>query len=172
MTSNALWLLKRQSFLRARERVLRQLLLAMETKAPNDNEIIEEITFSHIGSENVQTTTSKSSRTEYIALNMDSLRENRVDEQEQKAELWRKELRIIQIWLSILESALLVLTPEERILTDRYFNQRDSIELLSQSPLLHLTRSRSTIKRMLKSITQKVAEVISEKASEDSLPRI
>ena len=46
------------------------------------------------------------------------------------------------------------------------------METLSQTPLLDVTRSRSTLKRMLKVIIQKVEEVVSQEEGYNILPRI
>ena len=122
--------------------------------------------------ESVQITPSQSSKTEYIALNLELLRSGEVDVQERKAENWHKELKLIRNWLSILEAALLVLTPEEQALVNRHFKEGKSLEMLSQSPLLDTVRSHSTLKRMLKTIIRKVNEVISEEESHHILPRV
>ena len=172
MTSDALWLLKRQSFLIAREQVLMHLIKTADNSAPDDKEIIEGITFARSTGESVQTTPSQSSKTEYIALNLELLRSREMDAQERKAESWYKELQLIQNWLSILDAALLVLTPEEHVLVNRHFKEGKSLEMLSQSPLLDTVRSHSTLKRMLKTIIRKVDEVISEEESYHILPRV
>lgn len=172
MISDALWLLKRQSFLIAREQVLMHLIKTADNSVPDDKEIIEEVTFARPTGESVQMTPSQSSKTEYIALNLELLRSGEVDVQERKAENWHKELKLIRNWLSILEAALLVLTPEEQALVNRHFKEGKSLEMLSQSPLLDTVRSHSTLKRMLKTIIKKVNEVISEEESHHILPRV
>lgn len=172
MTSDALWLLKRQSFLIAREQVLLRLIRTANNSVPGDEEIIEEITFARATGEAVQKTSSQSSKTEYVALNLESLRADRMEVQERRTEQWYKELQLIRNWLEILDAALLVLTPEERTLVDRYFREGKSVETLSQTPLLDVTRSRSTLKRMLKAIVQKVEEVVSQEEGYNILPRI
>lgn len=172
MTSDALWLLKRQSFLIAREQVLLRLIRTADNSVPGDEEIIEGITFARATGEAVQKTSSQSSKTEYVALNLESLRADRMEVQERRTEQWYKELQLIRNWLAILDAALLVLTPEERTLVDRYFREGKSVETLSQSPLLDVTRSRSTLKRMLKAIVQKVEEVVSQEEGYNILPRI
>lgn len=172
MTSDALWLLKRQSFLIAREQVLVRLIRTVDHSVPDDEEIIEGITFSHATSEAVQRTAPQSSKTEYIALNMESLRSDKMEVQERRTEQWNKELELIRNWLAVLEAALLVLTPEERALVDKHFREGKSVEILSQTPLLEITRSRSTLKRMLKTIVRKVEEVISKEEGYNILPRV
>ncbi len=172
MTSNAQWLLKRQSFLRAREQVLLRMIGSAATDKPSEEEIIEGMTFSRIIRENVQQSRSPSSKTERIALNMESFRLESMELQERRIEQWNKELRLIRNWLSILEAALLALTPEERILADKHYIERKSVDVLSQAPLLEITRSRSTLKRMLNTIIRKVDEVISQEGRGHILPRI
>ena len=172
MTTDAQWLLKRQPFIRARQQVLLQWISTIDLAAPEDEEIIEGITFAHATGENDQKTASQSSKTEYIALNIDALRAERMEMQIRRGEQWNKELRLIQNWLAILDAALIALTPEERILVTRYYNEGKSIEALSQVPLLDMIRSRSTLKRMLKAIVQKVDEVISQEEGNDILPRV
>lgn len=172
MTSDALWLLKRQSFLIAREQVLMHLITVVNNSAPNDREIIEGITFARPTGESVQTTPSQSSKTEYIALNLELLRTGTAESQERKIENWHKELQLIRSWLSILDAALLALTPEERELVKRYFRDGKSLEVISQTPILDTVRSHSTLKRMLKTIVRKVNEVISEEEGSHILPRV
>ena len=172
MTSDALWLLKRQSFLIAREQVLMHLITVVNNSAPNDREIIEGITFARPTGESVQTTPSQSSKTEYIALNLELLRAGTAESQERKIENWHKELQLIRSWLSILDAALLALTPEERELVKRYFRDGKSLEVISQTPILDTVRSHSTLKRMLKTIVRKVNEVISEEEGSHILPRV
>lgn len=172
MTSDALWLLKRQSFLIAREQVLMRLISSVDGSVPDDDEIIEEITFARATGEAVQRSSSQSSKTEYAALNLESIRADKVEAQERRTDQWQKELRLIQSWLAVLEAALLVLTPEERALVDKHFREGKSVEILSQTPLLEITRSRSTLKRMLKTIVRKVEEVITQEEGHSILPRI
>lgn len=172
MTSDALWLLKRQSFLIAREQVLLRLIHTVDNAVPSDEEIIDGITFARATGETVQKTSSHSSKTEYVALNLESLRADRMEVQERRTEQWHKELQLIRNWLAILDAAMLVLTPEERMLADRYFREGKSVEILSQTPLLDVTRSRSTLKRMLKVIVQKVEEVVTQEEGYNILPRI
>lgn len=172
MTSDALWLLKRQSFLIAREQVLMHLITVVNNSAPDDREIIEGITFARPTGESVQTTPSQSSKTEYIALNLELLRTGTAESQERKIENWHKELQLIRSWLSILDAALLALTPEERELVKRYFRDGKSLEVISQTPILDTVRSHSTLKRMLKTIVRKVNEVISEEEGSHILPRV
>ena len=172
MTSDALWLLKRQSFLIAREQVLMHLITVVNNSAPNDREIIEGITFARPTGESVQTTPSQSSKTEYIALNLELLRTGTAESQERKIENWHKELQLIRSWLSILDAALLALTPEERELVNRHFRDGKSLEVISQTPILDTVRSHSTLKRMLKTIVRKVNEVISEEEGSHILPRV
>lgn len=172
MTSDALWLLKRQSFLIAREQVLMHLITVVNNSAPGDREIIEGITFARPTGESVQTTPSQSSKTEYIALNLELLRTGTAESQERKIENWHKELQLIRSWLSILDAALLALTPEERELVKRYFRDGKSLEVISQTPILDTVRSHSTLKRMLKTIVRKVNEVISEEEGSHILPRV
>ncbi len=172
MTSDALWLLKRQSFLIAREQVLMHLITVVNNSAPDDREIIEGITFARPTGESVQTTPSQSSKTEYIALNLELLRAGTAESQERKIENWHKELQLIRSWLSILDAALLALTPEERELVKRYFRDGKSLEVISQTPILDTVRSHSTLKRMLKTIVRKVNEVISEEEGSHILPRV
>lgn len=172
MTSDALWLLKRQSFLIAREQVLMHLITVVNNSAPDDREIIEGITFARPTGESVQTTPSQSSKTEYIALNLELLRTGTAESQERKIENWHKELQLIRSWLSILDAALLALTPEERELVKRHFRDGKSLEVISQTPILDTVRSHSTLKRMLKTIVHKVNEVISEEEGSHILPRV
>ena len=172
MTSDALWLLKRQSFLIAREQVLMHLITVANNSAPDDREIIEGITFARPTGESIQTTPSQSSKTEYIALNLELLRAGTAESQERKIENWHKELQLIRSWLSILDAALLALTPEERELVNRHFRDGKSLEVISQTPILDTVRSRSTLKRMLKTIVRKVNEVISEEEDSHILPRV
>lgn len=172
MISDALWLLKRQSFLIAREQVLMHLITVVNNSAPDDREIIEGITFARSTGESVQTTPSQSSKTEYIALNLELLRTGTAESQERKIENWHKELQLIRSWLSILDAALLALTPEERELVKRYFRDGKSLEVISQTPILDTVRSHSTLKRMLKTIVRKVNEVISEEEGSHILPRV
>lgn len=172
MTSDALWLLKRQSFLIAREQVLMHLITVVNNSSPDDREIIEGITFARPTGESVQTTPSQSSKTEYIALNLELLRTGTAESQERKIENWHKELQLIRSWLSILDAALLALTPEERELVNRHFRDGKSLEVISQTPILDTVRSRSTLKRMLKTIVRKVNEVISEEEGSHILPRV
>ena len=172
MTSDALWLLKRQSFLIAREQVLMHLITVVNNSAPDDREIIEGITFARPTGESVQTTPSQSSKTEYIALNLELLRAGTAESQERKIENWHKELQLIRSWLSILDAALLALTPEERELVNRHFREGKSLEVISQTPILDTVRSRSTLKQMLKTIVRKVNEVISEEEGSHILPRV
>lgn len=172
MTSDALWLLKRQSFLIAREQVLMHLITVVNNSAPDDREIIEGITFARPTGESVQTTPSQSSKTEYIALNLELLCAGTAESQERKIENWHKELQLIRSWLSILDAALLALTPEERELVNRHFRDGKSLEVISQTPILDTVRSRSTLKRMLKTIVRKVNEVISEEEGSHILPRV
>lgn len=172
MTSDALWLLKRQSFLIAREQVLMHLITVVNNSAPDDREIIEGITFARPTGESVQTTPSQSSKTEYIALNLELLRTGTTESQERKIENWHKELQLIRSWLSILDAALLALTPEECELVNRHFRDGKSLEVISQTPILDTVRSRSTLKRMLKTIVRKVNEVISEEEDSHILPRV
>ena len=172
MTSDALWLLKRQSFLIAREQVLMHLITVVNNSAPGDREIIEGITFARPTGESVQTTPSQSSKTEYIALNLELLRTGTAESQERKIENWHKELQLIRSWLSILDAALLALTPEERELVNRHFRDGKSLEVISQTPILDTVRSHSTLKRMLKTIVRKVNEVISEEEGSHILPRV
>ena len=172
MTSDALWLLKRQSFLIAREQVLMHLITVVNNSAPDDREIIEGITFARPTGESVQTTPSQSSKTEYIALNLELLRAGTAESQERKIENWHKELQLIRSWLSILDAALLALTPEERELVKRHFRDGKSLEVISQTPILDTVRSHSTLKRMLKTIVRKVNEVISEEEGSHILPRV
>lgn len=172
MTSDALWLLKRQSFLIAREQVLMHLITVVNNSAPDDREIIEGITFARPTGESVQTTPSQSSKTEYIALNLELLRAGTAESQERKIENWHKELQLIRSWLSILDAALLALTPEERELVNRHFREGKSLEVISQTPILDTVRSRSTLKQMLKTIVRKVNEVISEEEDSHILPRV
>ena len=172
MTSDAQWLLKRQPFLKAREKLLLQWIKTVDMSAPGDEEIIEGILFSHKGGEKVQTSTAQSSKTEFAAIHMDELRMCRIDENERRREQWNKELMLIQNWLAMLDAALLALTPEENMLVKLYYCDGKSIDTLAQSPLLDVTRSRSTLKRMLKKIIQKVEEVISIEEGNFILPRI
>ena len=172
MTSDALWLLKRQSFLIAREQVLMHLITVVNNSVPDDREIIEGITFARPTGESVQTTPSQSSKTEYIALNLELLRTGTAESQERKIENWHKELQLIRSWLSILDAALLALTPEERELVNRHFRDGKSLEVISQTPILDTVRSHSTLKRMLKTIVRKVNEVISEEEGSHILPRV
>lgn len=172
MISDALWLLKRQSFLIAREQVLMHLIKTVDNSTPDDREIIERITFARPTGESVQTTPLQSSKTEYIALNLELIRSGESESQERKNENWHKELQLIRNWLSILDAALLALTPEERELADRHFKDGKSLEVLSQTPLLDTIRSRSTLKRMLRTILRKVNEVVSEEESGHILPRV
>lgn len=172
MTSDALWLLKRQPFLIAREQVLLRLIRTIDNSVPGDEEIIEGITFARATGEAIQKKSSQPSKTEYVALSLESLRVDRMEVQERRTEQWYKELQLIRNLLAILDAALLVLTPEERTLVDRYFREGKSVETLSQTPLLDVTRSRSTLKRMLKVIVQKVEEVVSQEEGYNILPRI
>lgn len=172
MTADALWLLKRQSFLIAREQVLLHLIKTVDNSVPGDEEIIEGITFARATGEAAQKTSSQSSKTEYVALNLDSLRADKMEVQERRTEQWYKELQLVRNWLAVLDAALLVLTPEERMLVDKHFREGKSVETLSQAPLLDVTRSRSTLKRMLKAIVQKVEEVISQEEGHNILPRV
>ena len=140
--------------------------------ASDDREIIEGITFARPTGESVQTTPSQSSKTEYIALNLELLRTGTAESQERKIENWHKELQLIRSWLSILDAALLALTPEERELVKRHFRDGKSLEVISQTPILDTVRSHSTLKRMLKTIVRKVNEVISEEEGSNILPRV
>lgn len=172
MKSDAIWLLKRQSFLIAREQVLLQLIERVDDSVPDDQEIIEGIAFARGDSEGIQRTAARFSRTEYAALNMETLRTERMEEQERRKEQWKKELRLIRNWLGVLEAALLVLTPEERKLAKRHYREGKSLEELSQIPLQDVIRSRSTLRRMQKRIIRKVEEVISREEGHKILPRI
>ena len=105
-------------------------------------------------------------------MNLELLRTGTAESQERKIENWHKELQLIRSWLSILDAALLALTPEERELVKRHFRDGKSLEVISQTPILDTVRSHSTLKRMLKTIVRKVNEVISEEEGSNILPRV
>lgn len=160
MDSYAQRLLKRQPFLRARERVLMTWIESVVTRSPNEEDIIEEITFSHSTVEAIQHIPSQKSRTEYAALNMERLQKDALKIQEEKVQKWKKELATIRYYLVLIDAMMLALTAEERVLVERHYYEKKSLEALSQVPLTDVIRSRSTLKRMLKNIWQKADEVL------------
>ena len=167
MGSYAQGLLKKQPFLRARERVLMTWIESAVTEYPKEKDVIEEITFSHKTTEAIQHAPSQGSRTEYAALNIEHIQDRIYNTQNDKIEQWKRELEYIRYELALIEAACLALTPEERALVERHYYEGKSLDALSQAPLLNVIRSRSTLKRMLKNISLKVEAVLSEDGLND-----
>ena len=159
-------LLRRQPYLRAREQVLLARLRSIQFSPVKKDDIIDEITFSPGRNDGSQHVPSQGSRTEYAALNLDRLEEEEQQRRQEDAVRWQKELSQVRYTLSILEGALLVLTPEERILVEKYYFEGGSLEAISQVPLKDVIRSKSTLKRMLKNVQKKIEEVIDHEEKE------
>lgn len=159
-------LLRKQAYLRAREQVLLARLKSVQLSTIRKEDLIDEITFSHNGNGEIQHLPSQGSRTEYAALNLDRIQAEEYQQRLENAARWQKELSQVSYWLSVLDGALLVLTPEERVLVERYYFEGKSLESISQEPLKEVIRSRSTLKRMLKNVQKKLDEVIDHEKEE------
>lgn len=160
MESDAKWLLEKQGYFRAREGILKAYIEAAEKSFFGRDETITEVTFASRPADGSQKQSSQSSRTEYVALNLDEIYERSRQDQETLLLQWKRELKLVRHWLSILDAALMALTEDERVLVRYYYCEGKSLELISQLDLFDIPRSRSTLKRMLKSIVAKVEKVI------------
>jgi len=168
MESDAKWLLEKQGYFRAREGILKAYIEAAEKSYFERDETIAEATFASRPSDGSQKQPSQSSRTEFVALNLDEIHERNRQDQELQLLQWKRELKLVRYWLRILDAALLALTEDERILVRYYYCDGKSLELISQLDLFDIPRSRSTLKRMLKSVVDKVEMVIKLESSNAS----
>ena len=168
MKTYARWLLKQQPYFRAREGVLLAYIQSVENTNLRREDMIEELTFAKSDKGESQHTPSKSSITEFAALNLEAKLSQEEKTKSEQLFQWKRELNQIRHYLSMIDAAMMVLTPEEKILVEKHYYEGRSLEILSQMPLLDLIRSRSTLKRMLQNIFEKVAIVIQGRLPEDT----
>lgn len=165
MQMDVVWLLKNYRYLLSRQKFLQTLILALANQSIPDEEIIESITYLRgcVGAQ--PTSRTSASRTEYAAVHLDALRDEQKTMQIASVKQWRTELETINTLLQIYDIAVSILTEEEQKLVERYYNENLSLCSLENAPLTEngYAKSRSTLKRMLKRIENKMAAVISLK---------
>lgn len=163
MQMDAVWLLRNYRYLLSRQKFLQTLIPALASQSIADEEIIESITYLRegIGAQSLSRTSA--SRTEYAAIHLDALRDKQERGQSVSTRRWHAELETLHTLLQIYDIAISILTKEEQNLVEKYYNEGLPLSSLENAPLSDdgYVKSRSTLKRMLKKIENKMAAVLS-----------
>ena len=159
----AKWLFQNHKAHISRIQVLEYLLQQTKNSVVGDNAIIDMLTFrrnvaavSHPGG-------GKSSRTEYIALHMDELRQENAQEISKIHAEWRGELSQLTLYVYLRDAAFNSLTEEERVLVQLHYENRYTIDEITQLPLTDMPaglKSKSTLRRMLRAIEEKCQQIV------------
>ena len=158
------WLFKNHRAHCSRKQLLDYLIEQAEKEGcDNDKDaLIESMVFARRAFGEPGQARSQSSKTEYVALNVDAEREKIQKDYERSLRQWKKERTTLDFYILLYDSILGALTEEERALLVLYYQDGYSMEMISQIPLTEHTpgpRSKSTLRRMMQKIIRKGQEI-------------
>lgn len=161
MVTKVRWLFQNHKAHMSRIQVLEYLLGHTDQERLSDDTLIEMAVFHK--SDTPSSSGSKGSNTEYAALKLDDRRRAMEMEIQKRASGWSRELQKLNLYANLYDAAQKALTEEERTLVCLYYEDRYTIEEITQLPLTDRTsglKSRSTLRRMLRIIDEKVSLVV------------
>lgn len=158
------WLLKMHRAHCSRKQLLDYLIEQAEKEecVEDKDELIETLVFARRPLDEPGYAGHQSSRTEYVALNLDAEREKIQKDYERSLRQWKKERTTLDFYILLYDSILGALTEEERALLVLYYQDGYSMEMISQIPLTEHSpgpRSKSTLRRMMQKIIRKGQEI-------------
>lgn len=158
------WLFKNHRAHCSRKQLLDYLIEQAEKEGCDDGRdaLIESMVFARRAFGEPGQTRSQSSKTEYIALNVDAEREKIQKDYERSLHQWKKERTTLEFYILLYDSILGALTEEERALLVLHYQDGYSMEMISQIPLTEHSpgpRSKSTLRRMIQKIIEKAQEI-------------
>lgn len=155
------WLFQNHKAYMSRMQVLNYLLEHADWARLSDNALIEMAVFHK--SETPGFSGSRGSNTEYAALTLEDRKKEMEIELQKRASEWARELERLNLYANLYDAAQKALTEEERTLVGFYYEDRYTIEEITQLPLTTRTsglKSKSTLRRMLRIIEEKVSLVV------------
>lgn len=168
MAEEARMLLRNHKECCARAKVLEEKIRQTEQHygIPSDDYLIETIVYTRPHLDGLPHTPRYGSKTESIALNMDNERLNARREIEDTLQEWKASLNRLKHQIRLYTAVFNMLTDEERALVIQHYQNRRSLEQISNEPLVHYSthvKSVSTLRRMLSGILKKAQVVIESK---------
>lgn len=155
------WLFQNHKAYMSRIQVLNYLLEHADQERLSDNALIEMAVFHK--SEIPGHSKSNRSNTEYVALMLEDTKMEMEMEIQKRASVWVRELERLNLYANLYDAAQKALTEEERTLVGFYYEEGYTIDEITQLPLTaRITglKSKSTLRRMLRIIEEKVSLVV------------
>lgn len=159
--TKARWLFQNHKAYMSRIQVLNYLLEHADRERLSDNALIEMAVFHK--SETPRSSGNQGNNTEYAALMLEDRRKEMEIEAQKRTSEWTRELERLNLYANLYDAAQKALTEEERTLVGLYYEDRYTIEEITQLPLTARTtglKSKSTLRRMLRIIEEKVSLVV------------
>jgi len=157
------WLFQNYKTYQARIEVLEYMLDELDNNAIDDNSIIEMIVYRRDIEKSVHPIGYRGNSTEYTALNLDQLRRESNEEIAAMVKRWKDERGRLKLLVHLHNAAMNAMSDEERKLIKLHYEDGYTLEELEYLPLTNRasgSKSRSTIIRMLRTITEKSTRIM------------